>query len=230
MAKGRVRVDPTELRAEGEEMRRLLLLREPELRARARGARLVAGVDEAGRGPLAGPVVAAAVILPVDALIPGLDDSKRLTEARRRRAFRRVADVALDLAVGVAGPAEIDRLNIRRASQEAMRRAVAGLTLPVDHVICDGNDPPDLDVSCEGLIDGDVLSACVAAASIVAKVARDQLMVLVDQFYPHYGFARHKGYGTRRHLRALARHGPCPLHRRTFAPVREAGPQLVRAW
>lgn len=183
---------------------------------------LVAGVDEAGRGPLAGPVVAAAVILDPANEISGLRDSKALSEAERERLFDEIMARALCSSVGRASVEEIDRLNILQATLLAMRRAVLGLRLAPRLVLVDGNRVPVLPMRCEALIRGDALVPAVSAASIVAKVTRDRWCVQVDQSYPHYGFAQHKGYGTPQHLAALQAHGASPEHRRSFAPVAQA--------
>ena len=181
------------------------------------GRRFVAGLDEAGRGCLAGPVVAAAVVLPPDAALPGLNDSKRLSPERREAMLARVYAEALAVGVGHCSPEEIDRMNILRAALEAMRRAVADLALPPDVVLVDGNQPLDA-APCpqETIVKGDVYSLSIAAASVVAKVTRDRLMVMLDRDYPHYGWAQHKGYPTAVHYAALAAHGPSPHHRRSF--------------
>ena len=193
-----------------------------EKRARRRGARLVAGVDEAGRGPLAGPVVAAAVVFERTRIPEGLDDSKKLSPLKRQRLYEIILARA-HVSVAVASGARIDRMNILRASLWAMSRALAGLPCRPDHVLVDGRDlPPGLPCPGEAIIGGDGLSASIAAASIVAKVTRDQLMKAMARAYPDYGFERHMGYGTAFHLGALDRHGPCPHHRRSFAPVRLA--------
>ena len=193
-------------------------------RAEARlagGAAVVAGVDEAGRGPLAGPVVAAAVVLDPRSGWDGVDDSKRLSPEARERIYARVLTEARAFAWSVAGPRSIDALNIRRASLEAMRRAVALLPLRPDLVLVDGHDRiPDLACRQAAFVSGDARLLSVAAASVVAKVVRDRIMERLDRVWPDYGFARHKGYGTPEHLAALRRLGPCRLHRFSFAPVR----------
>ena len=192
-----------------------------ERRARRRGARFVAGVDEAGRGPLAGPVVTAAVVFQGRRFPEGLDDSKRLTATERERLFELIL-AAGTVSIAVAGRARIDRMNILRASLWAMSRAVAGLACRPNHVLVDGNMlPPDLACTAEALVGGDGLSVSIAAASIVAKVTRDRLMANVGRAYPGYGFERHMGYSTPEHFAALREHGPCPYHRQSFAPVRE---------
>ena len=183
----------------------------------------VAGVDEAGRGPLAGPVAVAAVILDPARRIDGLGDSKALTEARREALFPRIQSDALAFAIVLVHADEIDRLNILQATMAGMRRAVAALAMPPSRVLVDGNRvPPGLDVDAEAVVKGDAKIAAISAASILAKVARDRWMRKLDAAHPEYGFAVHKGYPTPEHLEALRRLGPCPAHRRSFAPVRAA--------
>lgn len=183
---------------------------------------LVAGVDEAGRGPLAGPVVAAAVILDERQPIAGLADSKKLSAARRDQLYDEIRAKALCCCVAQASVEEIDRLNILQATLLAMQRAVAGLRLKPGLVLVDGNRLPLLEMRAEAIVKGDAKVAAISAASILAKVTRDRGLELLDQHYPQYGFARHKGYGTAEHLQALRLHGPCPEHRRSFAPVAQA--------
>jgi ribonuclease HII len=185
-------------------------------------AEIVAGVDEAGRGPLAGPVVAAAVVLDQTRPIEGLTDSKLLKPERRTELAACIRERAFGWAVASADVAEIDRLNILQATLLAMRRAVLALSCRPDRVLVDGNCLPELDVSAEAIVGGDLTVAAISAASILAKVDRDQMMLRMHERYPQYGFARHKGYYTQAHLDALNRYGPCPEHRRSFAPVREA--------
>ncbi len=185
----------------------------------------IAGVDEAGRGPLAGPVVAAAVILPQNWHGPLLTDSKKLSEKQRNVCYDAITSQAVAWSIGVASVAEIDALNILQATMLAMTRAVEKLMPQPDHVLIDGNRTPALVVPAEAVIQGDALHACISAASIVAKVTRDQLIVAMDRHFPEYGFAQHKGYGTAAHLAALQAHGPCRLHRQSFAPVRRAKQQ-----
>jgi ribonuclease HII len=185
----------------------------------------VAGVDEAGRGPLAGPVVAAAVMLDPARPIEGLTDSKKLSAKRRERFDERIRNEALAFAVARVEPDEIDRINILQASLAAMVRAVAALPVAARSVRVDGNRAPDFGVPAEALVGGDALDPAISAASILAKVDRDRLLVAMEDEYPGYGFAAHKGYGTRVHLEALTRLGPCPAHRRSFAPVRAAADQ-----
>ena len=180
---------------------------------------LVAGVDEAGRGPLAGPVFAAAVIL--DDLLPiqGLADSKKLTPKKREHLYEIIKAQALCFCVATASVEEIDQLNILQATLLAMQRAVKGLRLKPSKVLVDGNRLPVLDIRAEAIVKGDATVPSISAASILAKVERDRWCVEVDAQFPNYGFLTHKGYGTQVHLRALQEHGPCVLHRRSFAPV-----------
>ncbi len=180
---------------------------------------LVAGVDEAGRGPLAGPVVAAAVILDERQPIAGLADSKKLTALRREKLFDEIRAKALCCSIAQASVEEIDQINILQATLLAMRRAVQGLRLKPALVLVDGNRLPVLDVPAEAIIKGDAKVQAISAASILAKVHRDRWCAQVDAEYPQYGFAAHKGYGTAVHLQALHTHGASPLHRRSFAPV-----------
>jgi len=199
----------------------------------AAGYEVVAGCDEAGRGPLAGPVVAAAVILPREIDLPGLNDSKKLDEPARERLYPLVREQALAVGVGLSCPEEIDALNILRASLLAMRRAVQALALRPDMVLIDGNQRvPELGCEQITVVDGDATSLSISAASIIAKVTRDQIMVKLDRLYPGYGFAGHKGYGSPQHRAALQRLGACPIHRTSFAPVRavmDAPPPLPPA-
>jgi ribonuclease HII len=181
---------------------------------------LIAGVDEAGRGPLAGPVIAAAVILNPNRRIHGLRDSKILTAQKRETLFTKICEHALAWAIGRAEVEEIDRLNILQATFLAMRRAVDALTIRPAQILVDGNQDPKLGIPTECIVDGDQLERAISAASILAKVTRDREMIQFDQHYPDYGFAQHKGYGTEAHLVALKKHGPCLIHRRSFAPVR----------
>ena len=182
---------------------------------------LVAGVDEAGRGPLAGPVVAAAVILDGADPIAGLADSKKLSATRRERLFDQIRARALCCSIALATVEEIDRLNILQATMLAMQRAVRGLRLKPARVLVDGNCLPVLDVLGQAIVRGDALVPAISAASILAKVHRDRWCAQLDRAYPVYGFAAHKGYGTPQHLAALQTHGACPEHRRSFAPVAE---------
>lgn len=192
-----------------------------EHQARARGFRAVAGIDEAGRGPLAGPVVAAAVILPESFDLPGLTDSKQLSEKARERLYPLIRAQALAVGVGVARAAEIDRVNILQATLRSMERAIGRLALPADFLLIDGNVPLPLALAQQTLVKGDSRSLSIAAASVVAKVVRDRIMTTYDRLFPGYGFAAHKGYGSLTHRRAIAALGPAPCHRRTFGGVRE---------
>ncbi len=190
-----------------------------EAHAIAAGLRPVAGIDEAGRGPLAGPVVAAAVILDPGRVPAGLDDSKKLSALRREALFEAIAHSALGVGVASATAAEIDVLNIRQATLLAMRRAVAALPSTLGLALIDGDDPPALPCRAEAVIGGDGIVASIAAASIVAKVMRDRMMAQLCRRYPAYGFSRHAGYGTAVHRAAILAHGPCPAHRFSFAPI-----------
>ncbi|HCK5609222.1 ribonuclease HII [Pseudomonas aeruginosa] len=182
---------------------------------------LVAGVDEVGRGPLCGPVVTAAVILDPSRPILGLNDSKKLSEARREALFEEIREKALTWCIARAEVEEIDRLNILHATMLAMQRAVEGLSVTPRLALIDGNRCPKLAVPCAPVVKGDSQVPAIAAASILAKVSRDREMVELDRVYPGYGMAGHKGYPTAVHLEALSRLGPTPIHRRSFAPVRE---------
>ncbi len=207
-------------RQRAERARRAELL-QFEQRLWGRGVEWVAGVDEAGRGCLAGPVVAAAVILPPDAELPGLDDSKKLSPRRREGLFDAIRAQALAASIAQVDAEEIDRLNILQASLKAMREALNTLQTAPQHVLVDGHVRPGSAFEETALVDGDARSLSIAAASVLAKVHRDRLMVECDTHYPEYGFAGHKGYGSPDHMAALRTHGPCPLHRRSFAPVAE---------
>ncbi len=187
-----------------------------ESAARRRGFTQICGIDEAGRGPLAGPVFAAAVILPADASIEGLNDSKKLSEKKREQLFDVIRETAVSYSIAFATEQEIDEINILQATFLAMRRACDGLSVPPDYALVDGNRMPPLEVAAETVVKGDACSASIAAASILAKVSRDRLMVELDQLYPIYQFAKHKGYGTKLHTELLRQYGPCPIHRRSF--------------
>ncbi|HBA34273.1 MAG TPA: ribonuclease HII [Gammaproteobacteria bacterium] len=179
----------------------------------------VAGVDEAGRGPLAGSVVAAAVVLSTSTPVDGLNDSKKLSEKKRIQLATVIKDQALSWSVAEASVAEIDQFNILHASMLAMKRAIEGLALKPDSAEVDGNRCPDVDIPCRAIVKGDATVAAISAASILAKVARDAQMIELDALHPEYGFRQHKGYPTRQHLAALARYGCLPVHRTSFAPV-----------
>ena len=181
-----------------------------------RGFHAICGIDEAGRGPLAGPVCAAAVILPEGLEIPGLNDSKKLTDKKRRELFPIIEEQALAYGIGWASQEEIDDINILQATFLAMSRAVEQLSIRPDLALVDGNRAPTLDLPVETVVKGDSLSASIAAASVLAKVSRDDVMLRMAEEYPGYGFEVHKGYGTKAHYEALRTFGPSPIHRRTF--------------
>ena len=184
------------------------------------GFRLIAGVDEVGRGPLAGPIVAAAVILPHKFSLPGLDDSKQLTAKTRERLFKEISDIAISVGIASVSHKIIDKINIGRANLLVMKLAVEELQVPPEYLLLDGGrNRVALRLAQIGISGGDRRCASIAAASIIAKVTRDRLMAKYDEKYPRYGFARHKGYGTAQHLRQLEKYGPCAIHRRSFAPV-----------
>lgn len=186
----------------------------------ARGLKWIAGIDEAGRGPLAGPVAAAAVILPRGYSCPGLDDSKKISALKREALFEKLTkSPEVIWAAAIANREEIDRLNILRATHLAMRRAVEALPTIPDHCLIDGLPVTDFPFPHDAIVKGDGLSLSIAAASIIAKVTRDRLMREIDREFPEFGFARHQGYGTKEHLEALRIHGPCRHHRRSFQPV-----------
>jgi len=192
-----------------------------ERQLRRQGTTLVAGIDEAGRGPLAGPVVAAAVILPEHFDLPGLTDSKKLTEKKREQLFGPIRQQALAVGVGFAHAEEIDEINILQATVQSMCRAVARLKVTPQHLLIDGITPLPLSIDQQTIKKGDSRSLSVAAASVIAKVVRDRMMKVYARHYPDYGFEGHKGYGSARHRQLIAEHGPCPLHRKTFGGVRE---------
>lgn len=181
-----------------------------------KGFTSICGVDEAGRGPLCGPVVAAACILPTDLSIEGLDDSKKLTPKKRELLFQKIIDNAVAYSIAQASVEEIDDLNILEADMLAMQRAVKGLPIPADFAIIDGNVSHGFDVPTMTVIKGDSKSASIAAASILAKVTRDRMCEDMDKEYPAYGIAKHKGYGTKEHMEALRKYGPSPIHRKKF--------------
>jgi ribonuclease HII len=212
----RCRARAAEVERESRRLARLFALRE---RLFANGVRCVAGVDEVGVGPLAGPVVAAAVVLPERPRLPGLDDSKRLLRKERERLSSEIFAQAEGVAVAEVWVDEIDRRNIYQASLLAMQRAVEALAARPDHVLVDARRIPGIEAVQTSIVGGDALDASIAAASIVAKVHRDAIMARLDAEYPGYGFARHMGYATREHLRALHRLGACPIHRRSFTSV-----------
>ncbi len=187
-----------------------------EQQAAARGYSAICGVDEAGRGPLAGPVCAAAVILPENTVIDGVNDSKKLSEKKREALFDVICETARSYSIAYASVEEIEELNILNATMLAMKRAVEGLDVKADYAMIDGNRTPDLEIESEFIIKGDAKSMSVACASILAKVSRDRLLYEYAKEYPQYGFEKHKGYGTKAHTEALKEYGPCPYHRMSF--------------
>ncbi len=187
-----------------------------EREKRLKGYDIICGTDEAGRGPLAGPVYAAAVILPEELLIPGLNDSKKLSEKRREELFNVITEKAVAYSIASVDEKRIDEMNILNASLEAMNIAVGTLDIKPDFVLVDGNMTRGLCFPCEAVVKGDAKSASIAAASILAKVSRDRYMIKMAEEYPQYGFEKHKGYGTKAHSEAILKYGPCPIHRRSF--------------
>ena len=181
-----------------------------------KGFKTICGIDEAGRGPLAGPVYAAAVILPVDLEIEGLNDSKKLTEKKREALFDVICEKAISYSIGIATEAEIDEINILNATFLAMRRAVDGLSVKPDYALIDGNQHPGLSIADETVVKGDAKSMSIAAASILAKVSRDRFMLQIAEKYPEYCFEKHKGYGTKLHYEMIEKYGVAPVHRRSF--------------
>lgn len=182
----------------------------------AQGFKMVAGVDEAGRGPLAGPVVSAAVIFKPGAFIPYIDDSKKLNPETRGILFDIICEKAFSVGIGIVNREEIDRINILQATYKAMRLALANLKVTPDHILIDGRELPGWDGPQTALLKGDSRCFSIAAASIIAKVTRDRLMIYYDKLFPEYGFARHKGYSTKEHREALRKYGPCQIHRQSF--------------
>lgn len=187
-----------------------------EKEALAKGYKSVCGVDEAGRGPLAGPVCAAAVILPVGVIIDGVNDSKKLSEKKRESLFDVIREQALSYSIAYATVDEIEEINILNATMLAMRRAIDGLDIKADYAMIDGNKIPPLDIDAECIVKGDAKSMSIACASILAKVSRDRLLYKYAEEYPMYGFDKHKGYGTKVHREAILKYGPCPYHRKSF--------------
>lgn len=187
-----------------------------ENQAISKGYDIVCGVDEAGRGPLAGPVYAAAVILPKGKIIEGVNDSKKLSEKKRDALFDKIKDEALAYSIGVATPREIDEINILQATFLAMKRAVDGLKIQPQYALIDGNKTPNLEIDMEAVVKGDAKSASIAAASILAKVSRDRYMLEIAEKYPEYQFEKHKGYPTKLHYEMLDKFGPSEIHRQTF--------------
>lgn len=192
-----------------------------EAMARRQGYRAVAGIDEAGRGPLAGPVVAAAVILPEEFNLPGLNDSKQISEKKRNQLYPLIYEQAIAVGIGVGRADEVDEINILQATLIGMSRAVGRLSIAPDFLLVDGITPIPIGIEQKTLKKGDSRSLSIAAASVIAKVVRDRIMVAYDRLFPEYGFAGHKGYGSQKHRDAIAQYGPCICHRRTFAGVKE---------
>jgi len=204
-----------------QERSRLEAMVAKEKEARLLGYQRIAGVDEAGRGPLAGPVVAAACVLPEGVLIEGIDDSKKLLPSERFRIFQEIISLSgVDYGIGVVDALIIDQINILQATFQAMLIAISKLAQRPDYLLIDGNRKPSTPIPAEALVKGDARSQSIAAASILAKVTRDELMLPFDAQWPQYGFANHKGYPTEEHLNAIAQHGPCPIHRMSFAPLK----------
>lgn len=203
-------------KTEEELYRRAKELAEYENALRTKGMQKIAGVDEAGRGPLAGAVYAAAVILPSNTMILGMDDSKKLTEKKREQLYNEIIEKAETYHICAVNEKRIDEINILNATYEAMNGAVCGLSIPPDYVLIDGNREGIISYPRETVIKGDSKCACIAAASILAKVTRDRYIIEMAQLYPEYGFEKHKGYGTKAHCEAILKYGPCPIHRKTF--------------
>lgn len=199
-----------------EEMERLKAITYYENQCRQNGYKLIAGIDEVGRGPLAGPVVTAAVILKENDLIEGINDSKKLSAAKRKSLYDIIIDRAISYAFGVVSSEEIDSINILQATYKAMRQALASLNVKPDFVLADAVTIPDIDIKQQGIIKGDAKSISIGAASIIAKVYRDRMMDEYAKIYPEYGFEQNKGYGSQSHIEAIKKYGPCPIHRKTF--------------
>lgn len=194
------------------------------------GVKYVCGTDEAGRGPLAGPVVAAACILPDGIVIEGLDDSKKLTEKKREKLFDEICEKALSYSIALSTPEEIDEINILEASLQAMRRSIDGLSVRPDFVLVDGNIDRGFHIPAKAVVSGDATSQSIAAASILAKVTRDRMCEDLDCEYPQYGFKKHKGYPTKAHKLAVYEYGPCPQHRRSFLKFLERDREKLEGW
>lgn len=209
---------PSGSRCEGE---RLSLMLRFDDKFRSMGYNVIAGIDEAGRGPLAGPVVASAVVLPDKCRLMGINDSKKLTEIKRERLFPQIVENAVAIGVGIVDEQVIDEINILQATIQAMRKAIETLKINPDYILVDALVIPDIGIEQIAIEKGDSLSMSVATASIVAKVTRDRLMMEYDKKYPQYNFAKHKGYGTKEHIEAISKFGPCKIHRRTFKRVKE---------
>lgn len=204
------------IKFDDKEKERLIRMTEYERKCYEKGYKLIAGVDEAGRGPLAGPVVAAAVILGEGVLIPGVNDSKKLSEAKREYLYEEIKSKALCWSVGIVDEKIIDEINILNAACLAMKKALEGLSERPDHILLDAVTLKDVDITQQGIIKGDALSLSIAAASIIAKVERDRMISAYDELYPHFAFSKHKGYGTREHIECIKKYGLLPIHRRSF--------------
>ena len=199
------------------EEERLKLLKQDELSLYSDKIKLIAGIDEAGRGPLAGPVVVGIVILPKDSMIEGVNDSKKISEKKREKIYEQIIENAIDWSVGVADQKEIDKINILQATKLALKRAIEGLVVKPNLILVDALTNIDtLGIPYKSIIKGDAKEYSIAAASIIAKVTRDRMMYEYDKIYPEYGFAGHKGYGTAKHIQAIKEVGPCMIHRKTF--------------
>ncbi len=204
-----------------EERQRLESMMFFEAKARKRGFKRIAGIDEAGRGPLAGPVVAAACVLPDGALIEGVNDSKKLLPSERYKIFQKILSISeIDYGIGIIDALIVDEINILQATFQAMLAAVYCLSKKPDYLLIDGNKKPVIDIPGEAIVSGDSLSQSIAIASIIAKETRDQLMNVFHEEWPEYGFNKHKGYGTKSHLLAIKKYGPCPIHRKSFEPIK----------
>ncbi len=204
------------IKYDDKEKERLIRMTEYERKCYEKGYKLVAGVDEVGRGPLAGPVVAAAVILGEGVLIPGVNDSKKLSEEKREYLYDEIKSKALCWSIGIVDEKVIDEINILNAACLAMKKALDGLADKPDYILLDAVTLKDVDIPQKGIIKGDALSLSIAAASIIAKVERDRMISAYDELYPHYAFSKHKGYGTREHIECIKKYGLLPIHRRSF--------------
>jgi len=204
------------IKFDDKEKERLIRMTEYERKCYEKGYKLVAGVDEVGRGPLAGPVVAAAVILGEGVLIPGVNDSKKLSEEKREYLYDEIKSKALCWSIGIVDEKVIDEINILNAACLAMKKALDGLADKPDYILLDAVTLKDVDIPQKGIIKGDALSLSIAAASIIAKVERDRMISAYDELYPHYAFSKHKGYGTREHIECIKKYGLLPIHRRSF--------------
>jgi len=204
------------IKFDDKEKERLIRMTEYERKCYEKGYKLIAGVDEVGRGPLAGPVVAAAVILGEGVLIPGVNDSKKLSEEKREYLYEEIKSKALCWSIGIVDEKVIDEINILNAACLAMKKALDGLTERPDYILLDAVTLKDVDIPQKGIIKGDALSLSIAAASIIAKVERDRMVSAYDEQYPHFGFSKHKGYGTKEHIECIKKYGLLPIHRRSF--------------